>query len=121
MLERGRLRPHPPVPMRTPGRPARRLIRAGVPVLRVRRLFQCASFLGCAASALPLSLAGAPGLGLAVGCLTANLAFYSARWGARWACGAAGIHVAAAMWRASGHGSPACQRTTRTHPPTSLL
>jgi hypothetical protein len=59
----------------------RSLIRRGVPTLTVRRLFQCASFLGCAASALPLAAAAAPSLGLAVACLTINLAFYACRWG----------------------------------------
>lgn len=55
-----------------------RLIRRGTAILAVRRWFQCVSFLGCAASALPLAL-GSPSLALAVGCLTANLAFYSVR------------------------------------------
>ncbi|KIY96089.1 hypothetical protein MNEG_11871 [Monoraphidium neglectum] len=61
------------------GGAADRLIRGGAPALAVRRAFQCASFLGCATSALPLALAGAPSLPLAVGCLCANLAFYSVR------------------------------------------
>jgi hypothetical protein len=54
------------------------LIRRGVPTLRVRRGFQAASFLGCAASVLPLA-AGEPSVALAVACLAANLAFYSCR------------------------------------------
>ncbi|GBF87543.1 hypothetical protein Rsub_00254 [Raphidocelis subcapitata] len=67
--------------VRPPPALAPHLIRRGVPTLRVRRGFQAASFLGCAASVLPLALAGAPSVALAVGCLTANLAFYSFSFG----------------------------------------
>ncbi|KAI8475106.1 MAG: major facilitator superfamily transporter [Monoraphidium minutum] len=63
------------------GAAADRLIRAGVPALTVRRRFQTASFLGCAASALPLAASSSPPLWLAVSCLTAHLAAYSASFG----------------------------------------
>ena len=53
----------------------------GLPALLVRRLFQCASFTGCAVSVLPLALTPQPSLGIATICLTANLAFYSFSYG----------------------------------------
>lgn len=57
------------------------IIRSGARPLRVRRAFQAASFIGCAASVLPLALLPSPPLGLAVGCLAANLAAYALSYG----------------------------------------